>query len=162
MDSPEADILAFMSVPKDHRAKIHCIDASSASMARSSRRTDVVGVLHNDNARYAHRNCELFGRTSCTMLKTWRNWVRFVKIEPVRFVRSGAILPYERQTAHTEPFGTITEGNIHLTFLAFWLTQANFLENQFRVLPCSFSAERRPCVGVSPLPSSVRIELEVM
>jgi len=36
MDEAEADVLAFMSFPKDHRAKIHSINPLERLMARSS------------------------------------------------------------------------------------------------------------------------------
>src|SRR5262249_40936761 len=45
-----ADVLAFMSFPKDHRPKIHSIIRSNGSMARSSAVTDVVGTFPNEDA----------------------------------------------------------------------------------------------------------------
>ena len=50
MDSAEADVLAFMAFPKEHRAKLHSTNTLERLNGEVARRTDVVGIFPNEAA----------------------------------------------------------------------------------------------------------------
>ena len=50
MDEAEADVLAFMSFPKSHRAQIHSTNPLERLNAEIKRRTNVVGIFPNEPA----------------------------------------------------------------------------------------------------------------
>jgi transposase-like protein len=50
MDDAEADVLAFMSFPKDHRVKIHSTNPIERLIGEIKRRTEVIGIFPNEDA----------------------------------------------------------------------------------------------------------------
>ena len=50
MDDAEHDVLAYMSFPKEHRAKLHSTNSIERLNGEIKRRTDVVGIFPNDEA----------------------------------------------------------------------------------------------------------------
>ena len=50
MDDAEHDVLAYMTFPKEHRAKLHSINPIERINGEIKRRTEVVGIFPNDDA----------------------------------------------------------------------------------------------------------------
>ena len=50
MDEAEHDVLAYMTFPKEHRAKLHSINPIERLNGEIKRRTEVVGIFPNDDA----------------------------------------------------------------------------------------------------------------
>ena len=50
MDDAETDVLAYMSFPKEHRAKLHSTNPIERLNGEIKRRVDVVGIFPNEDA----------------------------------------------------------------------------------------------------------------
>ena len=50
MDDAEPDVLAYMTFPKEHRAKLHSTNPIKRLNGEIKRRTEVVGIFPNDDA----------------------------------------------------------------------------------------------------------------
>ena len=50
LDDAEPDVLAYMTFPKEHRAKLHSTDPIERLNGEIKWRTDVVGIFPNDDA----------------------------------------------------------------------------------------------------------------
>ena len=50
MDTAEGDVLAYMDVPREHRAKIHSSNPIERLNGEIKRRTDVVGIFPKEAA----------------------------------------------------------------------------------------------------------------
>ncbi len=50
MDEAEPGVLAFMTFPKEHRAKLHSTNPIERLNGEIKRRTEVVGIFTNDEA----------------------------------------------------------------------------------------------------------------
>ena len=50
MDEAQHDVLAYMSFPKEHRAKLHSTNPLERVNGEIKRRTNVVGIFPNEDA----------------------------------------------------------------------------------------------------------------
>jgi len=50
MDAAEADVLAYLDFPREHRAKIHSTNPIERLNSEIKRRNDVVGIFSNADA----------------------------------------------------------------------------------------------------------------
>ena len=50
MDEAEHDVLASMTFPREHRAKLHSVNPIERINGEIKRRTEVVGIFPNDDA----------------------------------------------------------------------------------------------------------------
>ena len=79
MDVAEADVLAFMSFPKAHRAQIHSTNPLERLNAEIKRRTNVVGIFPNTGAV-----TRLVGALLLEQNDEWQLQRRYLSLEPLR------------------------------------------------------------------------------
>lgn len=79
MDTAEADVLAFMSFPKVHRAQLHSTNPLERLNAEINRRTDVVGIFPNVPAVTRLVGALLLGQSDERQLQR-----RCMPLEPLR------------------------------------------------------------------------------
>src|SRR5260221_11385597 len=112
MDDAEPDVLAYMTFPREHRAKLHSTNPIERLNGEIKRRTDVVGIFPNEAAIPRPRSRYWKGSTRPS--RTWTNGNDFATRKrcwkPARRSSStGATRPqaaplrHRRLTARTEP-----------------------------------------------------------
>ena len=87
MDDAEADVLAFTTFPKEHRAKIHSTNPLERLNGEIKRRTDVVGIFPNDAAIV-----RLVGAILLEQNDTWAVQRRYMSLETLGSVSDTAIV----------------------------------------------------------------------
>ena len=83
MDEAEADVLAYMTFPKEHWTKIHSTNGLERPIREVKRRTDVVGIFPNDAA--------ILRLVGATLMEQHDEWAvqsrRFVTLESLASMR---------------------------------------------------------------------------
>jgi transposase-like protein len=87
MDDAEADVLAFATFPKEHRAKIHSTNPLERLNGEIKRRTDVVGIFPNDAAIV-----RLVGAILLEQNDEWAVQRRYMSLETLGSVSDTAIV----------------------------------------------------------------------
>jgi transposase-like protein len=78
MDEAETDVLAYMSFPQEHWAKIHSTNGLERLNGEVKRRTDVVGIFLNDEA--------IVRLVGSILLEQNDEWATLVKVPPAQQV----------------------------------------------------------------------------
>jgi transposase-like protein len=87
MDDAEADVLAFTTFPKEHRAKIHSTNPLERLNGEIKRRTDVVGIFPNEAAIV-----RLVGAILLEQNDEWAVQRRYISLETLGSVSDNAIV----------------------------------------------------------------------
>ena len=80
MDEAEADVLAYMGLPVQHRAKLHSTSLLERLNGEIKRRSDVVGIFPNEAA--------VTRLTGALLLEQNDEWAELAKVLPTKQMES--------------------------------------------------------------------------
>ena len=110
MDDAKNDVLAYMTFPKEHRAKLHSTNPTERLNGEIKRRTDVVGIFPNDAA--------IVRLVGALLLERNDEWAvqraRYVTLETISQMSDDPIISLPavaRRSSRPKPEGAATAGS---------------------------------------------------
>lgn len=86
MDDAEADVLAYMAFPAQHRTKLHSTNPLERLNKEVKRRADVVGIFPNEDSIV-----RLIGAVLLEANDEWQLQHRYMQVEPIADLHQPAI-----------------------------------------------------------------------